>query len=144
MQRKDWYFVQYNSDYNWRERRKLSYLFKQFDDINLPRVYIDKQGDELAHQIIEFFVSGSQLIYPAKSYFVAIVYAKCLEHYFNVPFYEALDTPDLLIDDEYFVPYSKNKHVYDLVVDKLDNLWYYQSINKTVNYFKEEFLIESN
>lgn len=125
-----------------KERRELSYLFKQFDDVNLEHSYISLQGDELAHQIIEFFISGSQLIYPAKSYFVAIVYAACLEKYFGIPYIYALNLPDLLPDDKYFVPYRKDEYVYNTVVDNIDNLWYYDSIKKTVQYFKEEFLID--
>lgn len=129
---------------DWRDRRKLAYLFKQFDDINLEHEYIDLKGDRLTDLVIEFFVGGSQLIFPAKSYFVAIVYAACLEKYFNIPFYEALSQEDLLIDDKYFVPYNSDKLTYHRILDKIGDVWDYESIIPTVNYFREEFLIDES
>ena len=62
-----------------QEKRKLAYLFKEFDDINLARVVLNSvKDDEIADQVIDFFVEGSALVYPPKSYFVAIVYAACM------------------------------------------------------------------
>lgn len=126
---------------NWRERRKLAYLYKEFNDYNLEHEFIDLSGDKLTDLVIEFFVRGSQLIFPAKSYFVAIVYAACLEKHFNIPFIEALSYDDLLIDDKYFVPYSSDKLTYDKIFAKIGDIWQYESIKPTVKYFEEEFLI---
>lgn len=58
-------------------------------------------NDNVEDQVVDFFLTESELIYPAKSYFVAIVYAKCLEKYFGGSFFEYLNDPELLPDDTY-------------------------------------------
>ena len=120
------------------QRRKLSYMINVWDDVSLPYT-IDY--DNIINNVIKFFETESELVYPAKSYFVAIVYAKCLEKYFNIPFYESLDYEDLLFDDKYFVKYSDNNDVYDKIIEKIGDIWQYKSIDKTVEYFKKEFLL---
>ena len=69
------------------------------------------------------------MIFPAKSIFVAIVYARCMEKYFDVDFYSALDDEQLLINDKYFTVYSRNKQLYDEVVRQIgkDNILNYRS-----------------
>lgn len=120
------------------ERRKLSYLINEWDDINLNYT---ETWSNIIDQVICFFQTESQLIYPAKSYFVAIVYAKCMEKYFNINFYDALNDNELLPDDKFFIPYYKDKLTYDKIIANIGNIWQYDSINKTVNYFKKEFLL---
>lgn len=120
------------------QRRKLSYMINVWDDVSLPYT-IDY--DNIINNVIKFFETESELVYPAKSYFVAIVYSKCLEKYFNIPFYESLDYEDLLFDDKYFVKYSDNNDVYDKIIEKIGDIWQYKSIDKTVEYFKKEFLL---
>lgn len=123
----------------WRERRKLSYLIHDFDDYRLPYEY-NEEG--IIDTVISFFRTESKLIYPAKSYFVAIVYARMLELCFNIPFYIALDTSDLLIEDNYFKPYMKDKTTYDSIINEVGtHIEKYESSKKTIAYFKEEFLI---
>lgn len=126
-----------NKDLN--SRRELSYLINEWDDKNLPHII---RYDNLIQQVVNFFKTESKLVYPAKSYFVAIVYAKCLEKYFNIPFYEALDYKDLLFDDKFFIPYSKDKETYDIILGKIGDIFQYTSIDKTVNYFKQEFIVD--
>lgn len=125
-----------------KDLRKQSYLMNIWDDVNLPHTenYVD-----IVDQIVNFFNTESQLIYPAKAYFVAIVYAKCMEKYFFEDFYKMLDDPELLSDDKYFVTYENDKNTYDsvLVLLKKDILSY-PSTQKTENYFKKEFLIGAN
>lgn len=121
-----------------KNKRNLSYLINNWDDVNLP--YMLNYND-VGHQIISFFKYGSELIYPAKSYFVAIIYAKCMEKYFGINFIEALNDKELLPDDKYFQPYDNDKELYDYVLNNVKNIWKYKSINKTVDYFKKEFLI---
>ncbi|MGN1394121.1 MAG: hypothetical protein ACI4V7_08875 [Succinivibrionaceae bacterium] len=123
------------------EKRQLSYLLHEWDDINLPYTVNYKN---IPNQVIKFFKTESKLVYPAKTIFVAIIYAKCLEEFFKVPFYEALDDDDLLPDDKYFkdYKYSKYKKEYDKILLKIGNIWQYDSILKTIYYFKKEFLID--
>lgn len=121
-----------------KEKRELAYLMNKWDDVNLP---FSVNEENIPEQVINFFKTQSELIYPAKSYFVAIVYAKCLEKYFGVPFFEALDDKELLFDDKWFKTYNESKEIYDKIIENIGNIWYYNSINKTVDYFKKEFLV---
>lgn len=121
-----------------KAKRKLSYLLNIWDDVNLPYIF---NNDNVEDQVVDFFLTESELIYPAKSYFVAIVYAKCLEKYFGGSFFEYLNDPELLPDDTYFKIYSQDKSTYDNIINRIGDIWQYPSICKTVNYFKKEFLI---
>ena len=129
---------------DWKKIREISYLFNEFDDIDLPFVYIDMDKNVLIDTIVNFFKTESDLIYPAKSYFVAIIYAKAIEKYFHKNFYLTLDDNRLLPDDFYFKTYTESKEIYDSVLDKIDNVWQYPSINATLKYFYQEFLIGTN
>lgn len=126
----------------WKERRKLSYLMHEFDDVGLPYSYVKLSDEELVDMVVNFFKTESLLVYPAKSYFVAIVYAHCLEKYFGENFYKVLNDKELLFDDKYFIPYEDDKFVYDRIIMQLEEIDQYKSIEKTVNYFKEEMLLE--
>ena len=126
----------------WRERRILSYAMHEFDDLNLP--YEERYGSDesVIETVVDFFKTESTLVYPAKSYFVAIVYAKMLEKHFCIDFLEALDEDDLLPDDKWFKPYHESKEMYDAILDKLlGNILDMPSTEKTKTYFREEFLI---
>ena len=127
---------------DYKERRKLSYLINAFDDIDLDYIYIKQSKEDLVKLIIKFFNTESLLIYPAKSYFVAIVYAKCLEKYFHINFYDALNDNELLPDDKYFKTYNESKDIYDKVLESIGDIYQYDSIDKTVKYFKQEYLID--
>ena len=133
-----------------REKRELAYLFKEFDDTNLARVVLNSAtDDEIADHVIEFFVEGSALVYPPKSYFVAIVYAACMCKYFPEHFkdiVEPLRCYDLLDKDDFFRPYSdKTCNIYNKVLQFLERerveILQYSSTAKTHNYFRAEFLI---
>lgn len=121
-----------------KAKRKLSYLLNIWDDVNLPYIF---NNDNVEDQVVDFFLTESELVYPAKSYFVAIVYAKCLEKYFGGSFFEYLNDPELLPDDTFFKVYSQDKSTYDNIINRIGDIWKYPSICKTVNYFKKEFLI---
>ena len=127
---------------DYKERRKLSYLINTFDDIDLDYIYIKQSKVALVNLIIKFFNTESLLIYPAKSYFVAIVYAKCIEKYFHINFYDALNDNELLPDDKYFKTYNESKDIYDKVLESIGDIYQYDSIDKTVKYFKQEYLID--
>ena len=127
---------------DYKERRKLSYLINAFDDIGLDYIYIKQSKEDLIKLIIKFFSAESLLIYPAKSYFVAIVYAKCIEKYFHINFYDALNDKELLPDDKYFKTYNESKDIYDKVLESIGDIYQYDSIDKTVKYFKQEYLID--
>lgn len=125
-----------------KNRRNLSYLMNTFDDYIPNCSHQSFSKTKLIEQIIEFFKIESKLIYPAKSYFVAIIYAKCMERFFKQDFYSCLSDVELLPDDESFIPYQYSSYIYDRVLRDIGDIWQYPSINKTVEYFKQEFLIE--
>ena len=128
---------------DWKYRRKLSYLINDFNDTGLDYTVKKYSSDEeLVNEIVDFFISGSKLIYPAKSYFVAIVYAKLLECYFNENFYDCLNDKELLPDDYFFVPYNRNRNVYNAVLSKIGDPLGYKAAEKTKEYFYQEFLLD--
>lgn len=128
----------------WKKKRAISYLFSDFDDKDLPYVFMDIDNTNLISIIIDFFKNESELIYPAKSYFVAIIYAKAIEKYFDEDFYTVLNDKELLPDDLYFKPYTEARNIYDAVIDDIGDIWQYSSINTTLKYFYQEFLIGIN
>lgn len=133
-----------------REKRELANLFKEFDDVNLARIVLySAKDDEIADHVIKFFVEGSALIYPFKSYFVAIVYAACMIKYFPGYFLDitdALKCSDLLDKDDFYIPYNKMTYkIYNNILRWFERerseILSFQSTDKTHRYFKEEFLI---
>ena len=127
---------------DWKYRRKLSYLINDFNDTGLDYTVKKYSSDEeLVNEIVDFFISGSKLIYPAKSYFVAIVYAKLLEEHFNENFYDCLNYKELLPDDYFFVPYNRNRNVYNAVLSRIGDPLEYKAAEKTKEYFYQEFLL---
>lgn len=88
-----------------------------------------------------------KVIYPAKSYFVAIVYARLLRDYFDVNPLRVLNDPDLLHNnDPYFVPYEKDITIYDAILNVYT--WDFDitkgEIPDVANYFYQEFQISPN
>ena len=130
-------------DVNWQEilkKRQYSYSINKWDDTDLA---YSENWLYIVPTVIDFFTYSSSLIYPAKSFFVAIVYAKCLEKYFGGHYLQYLDKRDLLPDDKFFSTYSEAKQLYDSILMELpDNIFDLASTQKTINYFKKEFLIE--
>lgn len=111
-----------------------------WEDTDLPYSFDDSN---VVGQVVKFFKTKSELIYPAKSYFVALVYAKCMGKFFKMTFFDALDDNELLPDDRFFVPYHEDKKTYDGILDSIpeDKILSYPSVEKTVEYFKREFLL---
>ena len=123
-----------------KDLRAKSYSKKVWDDIDLP--YKEDYNDVIG-QAVDFFKTESKLVYPAKSFFVAIVYAKCMEKWFGVDFITALSDKELLPDDKFYIPYRWARYVYDSIILAIGDIWQYKSIAKTVSYFKQEFCIET-
>ena len=131
---------QLNFRQSWKNRRKLFYLTNNITDINLKYKY----NTQIINTTIQFFKNGSKLIYPAKSYYVAIIYAHLLSEYFGQDFYEMLNNNNLLNnDDQYFIPYNKDKFTYDKIIQNIFPL-NYNIIKDTANFFFKEFLIDLN
>ena len=100
----------------WRARQILfstkaeTFEHKFRDD--LADVEISWKPDTIVDDaVLHFNEKVNEWIYPAKSYFVAICYAKWISADFYEDFYEVLDHPDLLPNDPHFKPYSEAKEI---------------------------------
>lgn len=102
--------------------------------------------NELIESIVKYLtVPENKLIYPSKSYAVALIYAKLIELHFGESFYEALSDPELLYkNDPYFTPYNvESKVVYDAVIQQVPIVLQRNipQIQATIEYFNKEFLL---
>lgn len=134
---------------DYKLRQRMYHHLEPIDDYidDKPFVVVDVPGAELIEQIISYFQRPSkQLIYPAKSYAVAIIYARLLNQYFSVPILKALDDPDLFLgNDKFFVPYNRAKFIYDVVLERnLSINTNLPQVRTTVDYFMKEFYLIPN
>lgn len=134
---------------DYKLRQRMYHHLESIDDYidGEHYVVVDVPGAELIEQILSYFQRPvKQLIYPAKSYAVAIIYARLLNQYFGVPTHKALDDPDLFLgNDKFFVPYGRAKFVYDVILER--NLSINTSlpqVRATVDYFMKEFYLVPN
>lgn len=109
------------------------------DDLNEVDILIS--DDIVTDAVMHFEEKVDEWIYPAKSYVVAICYAKWLEQDFGEDFYEVLDDPDLLYgNDPYFVPYSNDEGTYNAILEEI----YFDEnagmVPDIYEYYKEEML----
>ena len=134
------------SNVTWKQRRELAYKLYAglFNDVNLQYQVIDNQTDQqLADQVIDFFIHGSELVYPAKYVFCNIVYSYYLNKYFACDMIEQMSDPETLYDSPCPVLYKERPDVYKRILDALDrDIGDYESTAKTRKYFKMEFLID--
>ena len=49
-----------------------------------------------------------------------------------------------MFDTYDFVPYNEDPVVYERILDIIGDIWQYKSIEPSVEYFKQEFLVESD
>lgn len=121
---------------------------KDLDDTKVIEYpFPDTSAAALIHDIVLHFLNDPDvLMYPAKSYFVAIIYSKLLCDHFGEEFYEVLNDKDLLYgNDPHFVPYKQAEHIYDSVLSMLKE---YGGIDlnrgqcpDVRQYFIEEFML---
>jgi hypothetical protein len=86
------------------------------DDLSLHTVEV---RDEIVENAIKYFTTTELgWVYPAKSYVVAICYARWLNQHFSEDFYESLNDPELLHgNDPYYVPYEQDKDTYNKILN---------------------------
>jgi hypothetical protein len=139
---------------------KIAKLDDILDDVEKaePVIYNDEESpEETIRTIIRYFREDvKELIYPAKPYVVALVYACLLERYFCEPFYESISDADLLHgNDKWFKPYNEEtSNVYEAAIHNLgleldfivqeETNFLPSQIKATIGYFKEEFLIDGH
>lgn len=129
---------------NFKQRRQVANALYEYDDSNLPIVIKEGQTDnELYEEVVSFFENGSELIYPSKYIFCNIVYSYYLQKYFGEDFLERLSDKETLEGSPCYYTYLDNPKLYDKILSKvLPNLESYNSIQKTLSYFRQEFLLE--
>lgn len=90
------------------------------DFSNMPIVH----HPELVNNALHYFREATfPLIYPAKAYAVAIIYATLMEKEYGILARETLNDPELFMGhDEYFVTYGEDPETYDAILKGLEEL----------------------
>jgi hypothetical protein len=109
---------------------------------------LEESGVDLIKRIVAYFKYPSDdLVYPAKSYSVALIYASLLEEYFEISLLDSLADLNLFQGtDRFFKSYDLDKAVYDSALRLLTEEGLLRSlrtelpqIKETVRCFHEEF-----
>tara|TARA_B100000768_G_scaffold39913_1_gene38768 strand:- start:49033 stop:49437 length:405 start_codon:yes stop_codon:yes gene_type:complete len=92
------------------------------DDLNkVEIVFDDNQEVIIKNAILHFNEKVDEWLYPAKSYVVAICYAYWISRDFDEDFYDLLNDPMLLAEnDPYFKTYENSKEIYDRILNNID------------------------
>lgn len=135
-------------------KQKMYHLMNESDDLITGKEIkiVEKESEIVDFGKRYFWENLTELVYPSKSYSVALIYAYLLNKYFNEDFYSALSDHDLLYgNDKYFKPYFESKHIYDQIIDEIGMIKSNFKLNediiqvkKTVEYFRSEFLINED
>jgi len=120
----DWYKTSYIEEgAEWKVRQELFHqLTTEFtDDLSKVDVVFNDAPQDIILGAVKYFTDASiGWLYPAKSYVVAICYAKWLSKINNQDFYALLNDPGLLFhNDPHFKMYSENKAVYDEIISQV-------------------------
>ena len=108
---------------------------------------------EIAVEAIRYLYDHEEgvLRYPAKSYAIAVVWAKMIHQYFGENFWSLLKDPDLLPDDPHFeTAHGPQETVYRIILEYIgtqdvnfpfhnDSLPY---LKQTIDYFYKEFMLD--
>lgn len=129
----------------WKIDRMLSYAVAPPSDWIEHKTYT--VDPEIEQHVIDYFtVPVETLVYPAKSYAVAIIYALLLNKYYGEDVHETLIDRDLLPDDQFYTPYHLAHTTYNFLLDYvvLHSLVDVESIDlpqvmETVRCFHNEF-----
>ena len=104
----------------WKIKQEIYHRLHQDhdDDLSLHDVEIN---EDIVGTAIKYFRENTQgWVYPAKSYVVAICYAKWLSDDYNENFYDLLNDPDLLYgNDPHFKVYNADPDTYEAIITKI-------------------------
>lgn len=111
---------------DWKIRQEMYHRLHRVedytDDMNTFDIRVDY--DSIIEDVKTYMAlptEESGWLYPAKSYIVAVCYAKWLSEDFDEDFYELLNDPDLLYgNDPYFVVYNKDPDTYEEVIKAME------------------------
>ena len=106
----------------WKVKQEIHHRLnpQPVDDLNkLEIVYTEENIKETALE--HFFERVDDLIYPAKSYFVAVCYAYWISQDYNEDFWDLLRDPDLLAgNDPYYKTLDEDPETYSYLFDNID------------------------
>lgn len=127
------------------EHKQYQKLYQQLvtehtDDFSLMEFVV---APEIVQNALHYFKGQTfPLIYPAKSYAVAVIYAYLLFREYGIPIRDSLMDEDLFLgQDEYFVPYYQDPASYEEILKVLDYTpdWINKGwAPKTAEYFRLE------
>ena len=129
----------------WKIRQEIYHrLTTEYDD-DLKTKDVIMSENTVDDAIRYFYDRNIGWIYPAKSYMVAICYARWLEHYFGGDAYDYLNDPELLYgNDPYFIEYSRDPKTYHQILETVT--WEFDEsigmVPDVKEYFLKEFLID--
>lgn len=132
---------------DWKIRQEIYHKLNNNHDDDLNNVdIIECDNSQILDYALEYFKNDKLgWVYPAKSYVVAICYANWLSEDFGGDFYEYLDDPELLYqNDPYFIPYSLDKHTYDSIICNIDLKKSSGIVPDIRTYYEQEFMINEN
>lgn len=88
------------------------------DDLKNHKIIID---ENIVENAVKYFETTElEWVYPAKSYVVAICYARWISEEYNENFYDLLNDEMLLFgNDPHFKTYSENKEFYDEILNRV-------------------------
>lgn len=126
----------------WKARQSAYHLTASLFKDDLTDVEINWQPDlTVEFALTHFKEYVDEWVYPAKSYVVAICYAHWLERDFGEDFFEALNDPALLFNnDPHFVPYWQDQDTYDAILGRLELDENKGMVPDIYEYYKEEML----
>lgn len=98
-----------------------SLVTEHSDDFALMEIVVE---EELVMNALKYFEAATfPIIYPAKSYAVALIYAYTLRDIYGLDIYETLRDPDLFLgQDEYYATYDQDPATYDAIISKLQDI----------------------
>jgi hypothetical protein len=129
---------------DWTINQEIYHRLNQAHDDDLSLHEVEVSDDIVGNAIKYFTTTELGWVYPAKSYVVAICYARWLTEQYGGVFYDYLEDPDLLYgNDPYFVTYSTDPKTYHSILNVVG--WTFDETSGIVpdvrKYFNEEFML---
>lgn len=142
----------------WKIRRQMFYSYNQewTDNVDDQKDQIIIKHSNIVNDAVDYFkFQQNKMIYPSKSYSVAIAYSYWLSSSFGGNIHDYLVDEELLFDDPFYVKYEDDKNNYDKIISHIEKGGPFleqfplygpkfsglNNLNKTREYFLDEFLL---
>jgi hypothetical protein len=129
----------------WKIRQEIYHRLNKNHTDDLSNKTIEINQDIVYNSVRYFKENNLGWIYPAKSYMVAICYARWLSEEFGKDPIGYLNDPDLLYkNDPYFIVYDEDPNTYSRILEEIGG-WNFSESSGMVpdvrQYFDEEFML---